>query len=397
MDASEYEFEWAVYRGDVQTVRRGLQAGWDFNHRFKGFPGNGTALHEASWNGNTEIVKLLLQHDADVNATDLHGGTALHSASRDALHFSRVSVNGKTETVKLLLQHDADVEARDNDGGTALHVASLAGYTKIVELLLQHDAGVEARDNDGRTSLHVASRYGKAKTVKLLLQHNADVEARDNDGWTALHLACKYQETEVVKLLIQHGADIEVKNKDGEKPLDYIYDKDVRRFLSNLAAEVSYHKLMKQSGGVKVDRFKLCICGPQEAGKSTLKESLQTGHVTAFFRDRMTPDHRPHERTPGVNVGTTNIPGVGEVSVWDFAGQSEYAVTHSMFMDAENTVFIVMYNIMAEIETQKREVHWWLCFIKSCNTKSTPSVILVASHADQTDTGKRVQRLPEQA
>ncbi|XP_019626520.1 PREDICTED: death-associated protein kinase 1-like [Branchiostoma belcheri] len=146
---------------------------------------------------------------------------------------------------------------------------------------------------------------------------------------------------------------------------------------------------MKQTGGVKVDRFKLCLCGPQEAGKSTLVESLQTGPFIAFFRDRITPGDQPHEPTPGVNVRTTNIPGVGQVSVWDFAGQSEYLVTHSMFMDAENTIFIVLYNIMDDIHTQKKKVHWWLCFIKSCNTKSKPYVILVASHADQTDTGGR--------
>ncbi|XP_078614273.1 death-associated protein kinase dapk-1-like [Branchiostoma floridae x Branchiostoma japonicum] len=180
---------------------------------------------------------------------------------------------------------------------------------------------------------------------------------------------------------------MEAKDKGGTKPLDYIRDKDRRRFMKNLATEVSYHKLMKQSGGVKVDRFKLCICGPQEAGKSTLKESLQTGPFAAFFRDRMTPDHQPHEPTPGVNVGTTNIPSVGEVSVWDFAGQSEYAVTHSMFMDAENTIFVVMYSIIDDTRTQEKKVHWWLCFIKSCNRKSKPNVILVASHADQTDAG----------
>ncbi|XP_078699895.1 death-associated protein kinase 1-like [Branchiostoma floridae x Branchiostoma belcheri] len=161
----------------------------------------------------------------------------------------------------------------------------------------------------------------------------------------------------------------------------------VTLIIQNLATEVSYRKLMKQSGGVKVNRFKLCFCGPQEAGKSTLMESLQTGPFAAFFRDWMTPDNRPHEPTPGVNVGTTNIPSVGQVSVWDFAGQSEYAVTHSMFMDAENTVFIVLYNIMDDINTQKKKVHWWLCFIKSCNTKTEPNIILVASHADQTDTG----------
>ncbi|KAI8496897.1 Unconventional myosin-XVI [Branchiostoma belcheri] len=160
---------------------------------------------------------------------------------------------------------------------------------------------------------------------------------------------------------------------------------------TEVAAEISYHELMKQSGGEKVDRFKLCFCGPQGAGKSTLVESLETGSFTAFFRDRLTPDNRPHEPTPGVNVGTAYIPGVGQVSVWDFAGQPEYAVTHSMFMDAENTIFIVLYNIIDDKKKQKREVHWWLCFIKSCNTKpkSKPHVILVASHADRTHTGHR--------
>ncbi|XP_078614471.1 death-associated protein kinase 1-like isoform X1 [Branchiostoma floridae x Branchiostoma japonicum] len=239
----------------------------------------------------------------------------------------------------------------------------------------------------GWTALHMASANGDTEMVKLLVQLGANVEAKDKNGWTALHWASRIGNTEVVKLLIQLGANVEAKDKDGTKPLDYVRDQDRRRFLKNLATEVSYHKLMKQSGGVKIDRFKLCICGPQEAGKSTLKESLQTGPFTAFFRDRMTPDHQPHEPTPGVNVGTTNIPSVGEVSVWDFAGQSEYAVTHSMFMNAENTIFVVMYSIMDDTRTQEKKVHWWLCFIKSCNTKSNPNVILVASHADQTDAG----------
>ena len=65
---------------------------------------------------------------------------------------------------------------------------------------------------------------------------------------------------------------------------------------------------------------------------------------------------QPHDPTPGVDIGTFHVPGVGEVSLWDFAGQAEYAVTHSMFMDAENTVFIVLYNIMDDSEEQERQV-----------------------------------------
>ncbi|XP_035692592.1 protein VAPYRIN-like [Branchiostoma floridae] len=230
----------------------------------------------------------------------------------------------------------------------------MKGNTEVVKLLVQLGTNVEAKDKAGETALHRASRKGHTEVVKLLIQLGADVEAKDKHGWTALHVASINGNTEMVKLLIQLGADVEAKDKDGTKPLDHLHDQDRRRFLKNLATEVSYHKLMKQSGGVKVDRFKLCICGPQEAGKSTLKESLQTGPFIAFFRDRMTPDHQPHEPTPGVNVGTTNIPSVGEVSVWDFAGQSEYAVTHGMFMNAENTIFVVLYSIMDDPHTREK-------------------------------------------
>ncbi|KAI8498597.1 Unconventional myosin-XVI [Branchiostoma belcheri] len=409
----EDEFRTAVERGDVQTVRRGLQAGRDVNQSFPGSSWYGrTALHLASWNGQTGVVELLIQHGANLEARDKNGWTTLHLACR----------YGHTGIVELLIQHGADMEARTKLGSTALHLASGYGQTGVVELLIQHGADIEARDKYGETALYLACRYGHTGIVELLIQHGADMEGRDTDGQTALHLACRYRhigvvklliqhgadmeagheygrtalrlasekgQTGVVELLIQHGADVEARDDFGRKPLDYVDDQGYQRFLKNLATEVSYHKLMKQSGGVKVNRVKLCFCGPQEAGKSTLMESLQTGPYAAFFWDQMPSGNRPHEPTPGVNVATINIPGVGEVSVWDFAGQSEYAVTHSMFMDAENTIFIVLYNIMDDIHTQKKKVHWWLCFIKSCNTKTKtkPNIILVASHADQMDTG----------
>ncbi|XP_035677367.1 death-associated protein kinase 1-like [Branchiostoma floridae] len=149
--------------------------------------------------------------------------------------------------------------------------------------------------------------------------------------------------------------------------------------------EKTYHELLQKSGGVKVNRCKVFVFGMAETGKSTFKESLQRGLVAALLQGLSKPSSQeePHHPTPGVDVGTFHIPGVGEVSLWDFAGQAEYAVTHSMFMDAENTVFIVLYNIMDDSETQKLQVHWWLCFIKSCNPNRQPDVILVASHADK--------------
>ncbi|XP_078689155.1 uncharacterized protein LOC144920698 [Branchiostoma floridae x Branchiostoma belcheri] len=173
----------------------------------------------------------------------------------------------------------------------------------------------------------------------------------------------------------------------GRTPADAAGGWWTRRVLKNREKEVIkeklYSELLQKSGGVKTDRCKVSLFGMAKAGKSTLAESLQRGWMSARLQSwtYTSSAEELHDPTPGVDVGTFHIPGVGEVSLWDFAGQSEYAVTHSMFMDAENTISIVLYNIMDD--TKEQDVHRWLSFIKSSNPNRQPDVILVASHADK--------------
>ena len=60
---------WAVDRGQLSQVRKLLKAGADVNARSPSGSG-GTLLHNAAFNGNIEMVKLLVGKGADVNALD---------------------------------------------------------------------------------------------------------------------------------------------------------------------------------------------------------------------------------------------------------------------------------------------------------------------------------------
>jgi hypothetical protein len=66
--------------------------------------GVGSALWIASFNGHTDVVKLLIEYHANVNSTGSNGTTALWSAAR----------NGHTDIVKLLIQNNANVNKKDN-------------------------------------------------------------------------------------------------------------------------------------------------------------------------------------------------------------------------------------------------------------------------------------------
>ncbi len=141
-----------------------------------------TPLFAASSNGHYNIVRLLLESWAQVDAADTKGRTALIAAS----------FNGHFNCVQLLLDKGADPLATDEQGVTALHAAVLRGSTDIVNALLDEEP--ELRDfptKEGRTPLHYAAAKDQYDCVDCLVLKNANLNARDVYGKTALHIACE--------------------------------------------------------------------------------------------------------------------------------------------------------------------------------------------------------------
>ena len=79
---------------------------------------------------------------------DEYGKTPLHCAA----------IQSNVEIVRLLCDHGADVEARTNNGVGPLHLAVFNGHISIVkELIEERNAEVNARDDERRTALWWAS------------------------------------------------------------------------------------------------------------------------------------------------------------------------------------------------------------------------------------------------
>ena len=146
----------AVLTGDKSRVELFLEAG--MNPDVRGKDSDTTALIEASYRGYTEIVQILIDKGADVNAQGDYGYTALIAAS----------AIGHTEIVQILIDKNAKVNEKNNGGYTALLVASQNGHTKVVQLLLDKGADVNAQAKDGHSALMWASQNGHTEIVQLL-------------------------------------------------------------------------------------------------------------------------------------------------------------------------------------------------------------------------------------
>ena len=114
----------AAFHGDVSKVVDMAEAGMPLDI----FDGYGhTALLNAVCSNQTDVVRYLLAKGANVDKQTC-SGTALHAAA----------VNNSTEVISMLLQHEASRDIRDKYGNTPVDVARLCNQKEAVALLEQY-------------------------------------------------------------------------------------------------------------------------------------------------------------------------------------------------------------------------------------------------------------------
>ena len=154
-----------------------------------------TPLFAAVQKGNENIVKYLVEHDADVNHKNACGETSLFAAAR----------RGNENIIKYLVEHGADVN-EGIYGNTPLFAAVRKSNENIVKYLVDHGADVNHKNACGETSLFAAARTGNENIVKYLTEHGANINERDRWDKTPLHIAIDNKNEEIVKYLAECGA-----------------------------------------------------------------------------------------------------------------------------------------------------------------------------------------------
>ena len=191
-------------------------------------------------NGEIDLVDTFFAHNADLNAQNLDGETALHLAARCGLY----------EVAERLIKHGAQLHLSDNYGRNVLHTAVCANELNIVKLILNYcsmmintvatttvnnttnnnlassDADekydlIDSKTNDDLcdTSLIIACRLNLNSIVQLLVDFNATINATDSEGRSALHWCAKVNNLSGALVLLQSGANVNMQDNDEKTPL----------------------------------------------------------------------------------------------------------------------------------------------------------------------------------
>jgi ankyrin repeat protein len=115
----------ACYFGQYEIARylvlKGADVNLPSNNGFRVYP-----LHSAVAGDYTNIARMLIENNAQVNVKQQAGATALHSAAQ----------NGNIDLLILLLEHGADVSIRMEGGKLPADLAREKGFVEIAEALV---------------------------------------------------------------------------------------------------------------------------------------------------------------------------------------------------------------------------------------------------------------------
>ncbi|KAM6407204.1 ankyrin repeat and SOCS box protein 3 isoform 1-T3 [Pluvialis apricaria] len=182
----------SALHGSLESIRVLLEAGADPNEVTTEAT---TALFLAVENEHADIVKFLLQHGANVEGPHSWSGwNSLHQAS----------FQGCTEMMKILMDKGASKECKDDFGITPLFVAAQYGKLESLSLLVSHGADVNCQAKDRATPLLIAAQEGHTECVELLLSKGADPNLYCNeDNWQLpIHAAAEMGHKKILELLI---------------------------------------------------------------------------------------------------------------------------------------------------------------------------------------------------
>ena len=156
-------------------------------------------------------VESLIVSGEDVNALSLD---FIEGQSWKLTPLIRASITGNVDVIKLLLEAGADVNAKDEWGDTALMATAGYGNVEAAKLLIRSGADVNATKPDLTTALMIAARQGELEIVEVLLGANADVNIGFGIGDTALSLAAWECEIAIMEALIKKGAYVNHYDKE---------------------------------------------------------------------------------------------------------------------------------------------------------------------------------------
>ena len=177
-------------------------------------------IHWAAFNGNDDIIEMLLDAGSDIDVMNAGLNTALLVAAS----------KGHNTTIRLLLDRGADISVRNLKDRDVLFMAVLYGHRSkglqnALQILQFNNVDFDQVDSTGAAPLHECAARNLSRPIFMLVEAGASVNSKHGrSGVTPLQLACSLEnpDIETVRSFLENGAHPNWKDASGESAFNMV-------------------------------------------------------------------------------------------------------------------------------------------------------------------------------
>lgn len=194
----------------VAKLRQAILAG--VNIRATDIDGNTPLLWASMFNTKPQVIKYLLENSVRLYHRNRQGEDVILTSS----------LNPNTEIMKIFLAYDMDINVHDNYGRNALIRAVYGNYNyEMLLFLIKHGIKVNDTDKQGRSAIIYAALHRPDLHVfNILIDNHADINIQDHNGMNAfMYLVRQNADIYLLQYLLDHGAKTDCFNNHGDNAL----------------------------------------------------------------------------------------------------------------------------------------------------------------------------------
>ena len=216
-DSNRTALHFAASSGLDAMVYKLIRLGADINARDFNLQ---TPLHEASAKGHKKVVEILVNEDAAIDAQDSDLQTPLfHPLFHWLSQTPRSNQADHMDIIKLLVDKGADINAKDRFGNVPLHFAINNECSKEkVKLLLELGGNISALNHDHKTPLMIALEK-RSPLTSVLISSITNLEDLDLTKLPTMSQAISKGYLEFAQVLHKLGKSVLFKDEDGNNIL----------------------------------------------------------------------------------------------------------------------------------------------------------------------------------
>jgi len=297
----------------------------------QGEPAAGPASNLVSSNLNQQLFNAIVKRQPENAVEAIAKGAEVNLKTRKGVPLLNIATfNGQTQVVKAMIDKGVNPHIKDPKGETAIIVAAAKGHLPIVKLLTDSKLGIysaitkngqvkfnrRANVNDQNLKGETASMWAivgnHSEIIEVLLANDANLNAQNANGISVLMYAVAFNRLPLVKLLVEKGANVNAVTESGVKAIDMARAKKYTAIVNVLSRARATKYVSKPSPKTNTAAKPLAPC-PRNRAETTdfsLNGWLKTG-FKVNRGDRLT-FIASGRVSLGIIAGSTNPNGIND-------------------------------------------------------------------------------------